>query len=250
MKKSIMLFNLVLLVLLSASSCARTSDGELAGEWVLVKLNGADALGGVNVTLSYSDGTVSGFGGCNSYSGSVALKGSRVEFSDLGMTLMACLDSAVSQQESDFFIALNLVNSWQTDGDRLTLSGTDVKLEFTRFDPSAMALPIGGWLLVEMDGEPPYRETQINLAFAADGSVSGFSGCASFSGVYAAKAGELAFDDLTMTAMTCTNGAIAEAEKLYFQKLQQVDHYLVEGSNLILSGPGTSLRYVLLDVSQ
>lgn len=235
--------------LLALAGCRGAADEALTGEWKLVRINGVETLPGVEVTLTFDQGTASGFAGCNSFSGAAKLSGKNILFSDLSMTLMACLDDAITRQETDFFIALNQVDTWQVSGDRLRLSGMNVNLEFTRRVAGSAVSPTGAWLLAEINGKPPYAGVQFNLTFEASGRLTGFSGCASYYGGYTAQNSDLVFNDLAMTAMTCTDGAIAEAERAYFQALQQVNRYEVQGDNLILSGPGVQLRYTRIQLS-
>ena len=128
MKKYI--FCLLPLALLLSACTSPTAD--LTGEWRLVKLNGADPLPGTNLTLVFDGEKVSGSGGCNSYFGEYSVKGDKITFKDLGMTLMACLDAQANQQETDYFNALGQVEFYQVTQDSLTLTGQNVTLEFTK----------------------------------------------------------------------------------------------------------------------
>ncbi len=119
----------LLALLLSACS---TSTSALTGEWRLSKLNGADPIAGSIVTLVFDEKQVSGSGGCNTFSGSFSVKSSKITFSDLAMTLMACLDQQVNQQEADYFIALNQVDKFTVSQDSLELTGSNVSLEFVK----------------------------------------------------------------------------------------------------------------------
>lgn len=248
MRKTIIII-LMFAFLSALAGCRGAANEALTGEWKLVRINGVEALPGVEVTLTFDQGTASGFAGCNSFSGAAKLSGKNILFSDLSMTLMACVDEKITRQETDFFIALNQVDTWQVSDDHLKLSGMNVSLEFTRRLAGSAISPTGAWLLVEINGKAPYTGTQFNLTFEPSGSLAGFSGCASYSGGYTTENNVLAFSDLAMTAMTCTDGAIAEAERAYFQALQQVDRYEVQGDNLILSGPGVQLRYTRIQLN-
>jgi heat shock protein HslJ len=125
---------LLTLALLITAACESKSD-LLEGEWELATLNGVNALPDVTVTLSIHGDTVSGFSGCNTYSGAATIQARQIQFSDLSMTLIACLDEQVTQQEADFLSALSMVDTWQVSDDRLTLSGGNWTVEFTRVIP-------------------------------------------------------------------------------------------------------------------
>jgi heat shock protein HslJ len=134
MHKRLKIIQILTLLMLLAAAC-NAADATPEGEWVLATLNGANTLPDVTVTLNIDGDSVSGFSGCNHFSGKADIKGRQIQLNELSMTLMACLDELVNQQEADFFIALNLVDTWQVADDRLTLSGGDWALEFTRGAP-------------------------------------------------------------------------------------------------------------------
>ena len=76
------------------------------------------------------DGQISGSAGCNAISGMYSLNGTRLQFSALRTTLIACLDPVVGRldpvvgrQESLYFHALSRVVTYRLQGNTLTLSG-------------------------------------------------------------------------------------------------------------------------------
>lgn len=75
----------------------------------------------VHPTLRLEDGTASGFGGCNQFSGGYDLDGSTLEFSEeMSVTLAFCEGSA--QDVEDAYLAnLGGVGGWSIDGMRLEL---------------------------------------------------------------------------------------------------------------------------------
>ena len=79
---------------------------------------------GAAVTLVFgTDGSVSGSGGCNTYTGSVAISGDAITFGPLASTQMAC-DQAVMTQETQFFAALGASKSFKVSGSTLTMRDT------------------------------------------------------------------------------------------------------------------------------
>lgn len=103
--------------------------------------------------------------------------------------------------------------------------------------------PLGEWRLTSLNGAPPYPAAQIRLVFEDDQTVSGFSGCNSYSGGYTLDGSTLVFEPIASTAMACVDGAIAEAERAYFDALQQVDAFTLDGDRLTLSGGSVTLEF-------
>jgi heat shock protein HslJ len=76
---------------------------------------------GTAITLVFgTDGTVSGSGGCNTYSGNVAVDGDAISFGPLASTKMAC-PQPVMDQETQFFAALAASSTFNIGGSTLTM---------------------------------------------------------------------------------------------------------------------------------
>ena len=71
------------------------------------------------IHLHAKEGRISGFGGCNSISGSYELKaGNRVRFTNMASTMMACPDM---NMEQEFFNVLAMTDNFACDGQTLFL---------------------------------------------------------------------------------------------------------------------------------
>ncbi|MGL4766521.1 MAG: META domain-containing protein [Formosimonas sp.] len=84
-------------------------------EWQVTRLAGAPVVAQPTIAFDGGKMMVSGNASCNHYFGSYALNGSKITFSGMGMTRMACLDEAVSKQEYAFSQALDQVRSYALD---------------------------------------------------------------------------------------------------------------------------------------
>ena len=130
MKRSI-----VLLAALALAGCAITSrqaTTDLPGtSWVVVDIGGDAPVGATAPTIAFDDqGTVTGTGGCNTFSGEVTIDGSDLTFGPLASTQMAC-EEDVSNQEQAFFTALQDATSYTIDNEgRLVLEGDSGSLTF------------------------------------------------------------------------------------------------------------------------
>ncbi len=103
-------------------------DQQIAGKyWKLILLEGQKVEMAENqereifFTLNADDNTVSGFAGCNSITGEFELEeGSRIRFSNMGITMMICPDVAVN--ESEFMEVFELADNYTIYNDTLSLN--------------------------------------------------------------------------------------------------------------------------------
>lgn len=137
MKKKILAA--VALVALFLSGCSTvmqyTDDVVLYGNiWKLEKLNGAPVTKpatGSDVTFGIVAGlnNIAGSGSCNQYFGSAKVSGSKISFSDIGSTKMACDDMNL---EISYFQKLREVDSFGVSTGKLIFySGGKAILEFS-----------------------------------------------------------------------------------------------------------------------
>jgi heat shock protein HslJ len=114
-------------VLLTQQSCvSATNDVNLTGtSWKLVELAGKPATsgaGGKEPFLSFTqDGKVSGFAGCNRFTGSFQNDDHELSFSPLAATRMACAEGM--EQENRFLAMLAQVKRYSIRGNDLALYG-------------------------------------------------------------------------------------------------------------------------------
>ncbi len=110
------------------SSDAPPGAGLGGTSWLLVDLDGSvefDAA--IAPTLSFAeDDTLSGFAGCNTYTGSFTVDGGSIDIGPLGATRMACPPPA-SDVEAVYLPALDAVGAWEIrPGGNLVLTGPQV----------------------------------------------------------------------------------------------------------------------------
>ena len=118
---------------------AQGGSTPLAGtSWLLVELNGQPlAPGGDPLTLQFAvdEQRVSGYGGCNEFSGPYTQNGASLRFGPLLSTRRACADPALNAQETAYFEALESTTRHSVEGGQLVLyRGNQV---VARFEPSA-----------------------------------------------------------------------------------------------------------------
>jgi heat shock protein HslJ len=126
-------FAMAVLFMIALAACSPTgSDGEpepgvdlTDTSWVLNEFGAEDSLTAVlpntTITLNFTDGQISGTSGCNSYFGDVTVKAETISISQIGSTMMACLDEGVMAQEAEYTAALTEVTSYTLAENQLTL---------------------------------------------------------------------------------------------------------------------------------
>jgi len=98
----------------------------LEGSWTVTGYNnGKEAfvspIEGSTLTATFTpDGQVSGSSGCNTYTGTYKLDGTKVTIGPLASTMMAC-DQALMDQEAQFLTALQTPSTVETSGANVTL---------------------------------------------------------------------------------------------------------------------------------
>jgi heat shock protein HslJ len=121
-------------------SCGNTKDAsamqnnkqpinDISGKYQVSTIGTKD-VSEYKLTLEFNDSTqmVTGFSGCNRFSGSYKLEGNSITFSPLASTRMACMDN-VSSVETSMLEALSKANIISLNNQSLTLlTGDDILL--------------------------------------------------------------------------------------------------------------------------
>ncbi len=203
--KLLILWLLAMAVTLTA--CGSGSAAFPEGEWTLLTLNSASLLAGSTINATFEEGKITGYSGCNSYGGAYTVKGAGLQLGEIAMTVMACLEDGVMEQEQAYMGALSNVAKFRLDNDRLELldeSGAAL-LAYTRVEPftgDPAALVGTEWQLLTLDGSPLDETLSFTLAFM-ENRYSGLAGCRHFDGDYQAGDGEIGFPMMAMVEMEC-----------------------------------------------
>ena len=124
----------------TVAGCAAAPGGEpkLAGtHWNLASADRgvlAQHASGSGVTLAFEAGRVSGYGGCNSYSGEYTLAGGELRIGPLTRTKRGCMGAA-GEVEAAWHAALAGPLRLAQQSERLTLTAADGLV--LRFEPGA-----------------------------------------------------------------------------------------------------------------
>jgi heat shock protein HslJ len=130
--------SLLLLILAACSADGGPAAGDKDHEsvdlsntrWQLVSFteSGSEipAVEETAVTLIFqADAQAGGSGGCNTFGAQVQVTGSRIAFSEIVSTLMACTRPGVDEQERRYFEALGAAGEFEWTGNRLTIHYDD-----------------------------------------------------------------------------------------------------------------------------
>lgn len=212
------------------------ADAALIGtEWALdtiIQGESASTPAGPARIVFGADGSVGGHAGCNNWFGSYD---PTTGFSELGSTMMACEEPLMDQES--FFLAVLADHATVTvSGQSLTI--TDLSGNALVFRAQA---PVEDTPLVDttwgletvITGDvatTPIAGAQI--VFAADGTVSGSTGCNSFFGSYDATG----FSPIGATKMYCDG--VMDQEAMFLAVLVPGATVTVEGPVLTITAPG------------
>jgi heat shock protein HslJ/uncharacterized membrane protein len=219
-----------------AAGGAATGVAPLQGRsWRLESLPGKDgkALGAARqpLTMRFEQNRVSGFSGCNRFTGAYEVEGGVVTISQLAGTMMACPEPAMVL-ESAFRAALGTPLRYAFEGIRLTLKPTSG--EPLVFVAEAQKLD-GDWrvsgfnngrdAVVGLAGDAP-----ITLSFEK-GSVSGNAGCNTFRGAYTVDGQGVKLGPLAATRMACPD-PLMKQEREFLAALESAVKWAIEGDTL------------------
>ena len=232
----------------AAPSTDNANGGLVNTTWTVKTVNGVAVLPAARPTLTFApDGTVSGSASCNQYSGPLRIDGDRITIGDLASTLMLC-DGEVGAQETAFLGALRASETWRiTESGDLEIGGVGSIVAgrgIAEGPPPDQATGLGGtsWNLAEMGTTADFARIVPTIEFGADGSVSGFAACNTFSGTFTTDGQTIALGPLATTKMGCERPASAvEAE--YLQALSGVTTWSIEPDGRLLLGGAVPLRY-------
>jgi len=215
-------------------------------EWVLDQ--GASDLGtaarSVTVTARFVDGLLSGNSGCNSYSTSYEVDGSKLTIgAQIAGTRRACIGPA-SEVEAAYLAVLPTVRSYAIEGKALTLATSAKGNDLVYRGVDAAEALAGSWEVLNYFRPgavvSPIPGTALTAKFA-DGTVSGDAGCNRFTGPYEAEGTMIRIGLLASTLRACADPAVEQQEADYLAALQLARTFSLDGGNLTLLREGGTI---------
>lgn len=100
----------------------------LQGDWTVTRIGEDDTPAGVEVTMTFDNGRISGKSGCNRFMGTAELTGEALRFGALAGTMMACPEPAMAVEQS-FHATMRTIDRFDiNESGELVLIAGDVPL--------------------------------------------------------------------------------------------------------------------------
>ena len=200
---------------------------------------------GTKVDAHFTASTVSGFGGCNSYSGPATVSGATLKIGPVASTQMACV-GAGSDVEQAYFAALGKVATFTATTDSLTMFDAAAK-EILVYGAGPANPLEGAWNVTGFNNgkqavTSPIVGTTLTADFGAD-QVAGSAGCNDYSGPYTLTGTTLKIGPLATTRKACDPKNM-DQETQFLAALQASTTFTQSGALITLTN-GTENQVVL-----
>jgi heat shock protein HslJ len=219
-------------------------NNDLAGtSWIVTGYNnGKQAVvsvaAGTELTANFgADGKLSGSAGCNNYTASYQTERNKISIGPAATTRMAC-DQAVMDQEQQYLAALATAATYRPDGNKLELRTADGALaaSFTQAPAGSDALPGSSWIVIGYNNGKQavvstMAGTDLTASFGTDGTLSGNSGCNTYSAAYQIDGNKITIGPAATTRMACEQ-AVMDQEQQYLAALSTAATYRIDGSKM------------------
>jgi heat shock protein HslJ len=202
---------------------------------------------GVAATARFEGGTVSGTGGCNSYTAAYTLDGEELTIDPVASTMMAC-EGPAGTLENLYFAALGLVGSYAIDDVTLRLNDTDGKTILTFEQATETALTGTKWIATGVNNGSEavvsvLAGAELTAVFAEDGTVAGSGGCNAYNGPYATDGSSIDIGPLASTKKLCGEPAgVDDQEAQFLAALDNATTYAITGDTLELRDDSGALQ--------
>lgn len=192
------------------------------GEWIIDTIGGKAVSSRQPPSITFGeDGRVSGFGGCNRFSGAYTQDGAKVSFKPVMMTLMACPQGNVNVLESTLGTALTGDATYMVNGDGvLTLTGANGVVITAKQAVPVPSLALSHWHVTKMGSVAIVSGKEPTIRFTKDGKIEGTTGCNRFFGNYVQDDAKVSFSGTGATKMACMEDGVMQQEAAFLAILQ------------------------------
>lgn len=238
------------LTIAAVSGCSASSDSpkdksDPSGRvFISTSVDGTQIPGGGPLTLDFSQaGRVSASAGCNTANGSVEFTDGKLTIGTMASTMMGC-PPGVAESDAWTTTLLSSAPTWSVDGDTLTLTSDDatVTLQDKKIVTPDRVLQGTTWTVTSLIS-PDAISTSLaletsapELTIAADGSVSGTTGCNRMTGSAQVSDTTVTFTPMATTRMACPEENM-DIERQILAVLDGEVSYTVDADTLTLRKP-------------
>ncbi|MFI5225623.1 MAG: META domain-containing protein [Candidatus Limnocylindrales bacterium] len=212
----------------STPSPAGGSGGTLDGtDWQLRSFPVGGTLtavpAAVTVTAAFTGARVAGSSGCNQYTAAYTTNGATITISPAAGTMMACPDPQM-EVETTYLAALAQAATFTATATDLTMYAADGSTLLKYASTPVVPITTGTWHATAVNNgtggvvSVP-AGVDLTATFGSDGTVTGFSGCNTFSGPYTLTGDTISIGPLATTRKACAADAMA-LETQYLAALQ------------------------------
>ncbi|NJM48666.1 MAG: META domain-containing protein [Alkalinema sp. RU_4_3] len=189
--------------------------------------------------------TIAGSTGCNLYSGTYTLKGSRFTLGQSLITTKRACTPGPAEQESRVLDTLRGGQKLTFDprGNLILRYKTETGMgSITLADRATLLPPLKNtkWRLVATETltdagsvSTGVTNDKVTLSFGNNGKISGFGGCNTYQGEYIQKRDRLTFPNLSFTERACLPPS--EEESKFFKALGEVDRFDIDSTKTQLT---------------
>lgn len=207
--------------------------------WTATSIGDNSVVAGTMITAQFDDqNRLTGSDGCNSFSTNYTLEGSTLTLDPAMVSTEKACDDAVMSQADTFTQTLLNTNSIELGDGVLVLLQNGVKgLTFVgQSNPlSKTSWNVTGYNNGKQAVVGPIAGTALTMTFGDDGTISGNSGCNSFSGQYSLSGQSLTISPLATTMRACIEPeGVDTQETAFLTALQQATMWQLQGSQLFL----------------
>lgn len=186
------------------------------------------------VTARFEAGRVSGFSGCNRFTGSYTLDGDSLVVGPLAGTMMACADPQMAIEKT-FLSGLTGKLRQAISGDRLTLTSASGDALAFQVEPAPTLEGVDWGVTGFNNGRQavvsPLLGTTLTMTFSK-GLVQGSSGCNTFRAPYTIQGNRLSIGPATSTRKTCPAEGVMKQEREFLAALESAKVWAMDGSML------------------
>jgi heat shock protein HslJ len=173
------------------------------------------------VTALFAGGRLSGSSGCNAYNAAYVSTGTRLRVTGPVASTLASCSQAANNVEASYLARIPTARSYGIRGDRLTIRTKTRGADLVFRALSAKAL-LGDWEVTSYSRPGAITSVIVGTKVTAsfDGkTISGDSGCNTYSGPYRTDETKITIGPLAATQRACADNAVNQQEADYLAAL-------------------------------